>query len=143
MSGIAPARYCSRLLHPRCHLRLVEIVFVDVDPARVFARASGWNGSQRRASEEGPLDEAGEDVEAQEPAPVLDAIEGRVPPHRLAYPGYVTHDERVEAQPDVAFPAWHGRDVRLHWGVAVGLRDLRVAACEERRLRGRRATLAL
>jgi len=38
------------------------------------------------------------------------------------------HDERVEAAPDVAFPARHGLDVGLHGGVAVGLRDLRGAA---------------
>ena len=48
------------------------------------------------------------------------------------------HDERVEAAPDVAFPARHGRDVGLHGGVAVALRDLRVAAREEDRLRGLR-----
>jgi hypothetical protein len=30
-------------------------------------------------------------------------------------------------------PARHGRDVGLHWGVAVALRDLRVAAREESR----------
>jgi hypothetical protein len=37
-------------------------------------------------------------------------------------------DERVEAAPDVAFPAWHGRDIGLHVGVAVSLRDLRITA---------------
>src|SRR5207247_10736178 len=103
------ARYCSRLLHPRRHLRLVEIVFVDVDPARVLARASAWNGSQRRAQEEGHLDVVSEDVEPQKPALALDAIEGRVPPHALAHVGHVTHDERVEAAPDVEFPAGHAR----------------------------------
>jgi hypothetical protein len=39
-----------------------------------------------------------------------------------------THGEGVEAAPDVALPARHRGDVRLHWGVAVGLRDLRIAA---------------
>src|SRR5438309_11685774 len=64
-----PAGQRGGLLHPRRHLRLVElVVFMDVDPARVLARASGWNGSQRRASEEGHLDVVGEDVERQEPA---------------------------------------------------------------------------
>jgi len=48
--------------------------------------------------------------------------------HGLAHVGHVAHDERVEAAPNIAFPARHGRDVGLHWGVAVGLRNLRVAA---------------
>src|SRR5262245_34438389 len=108
---------------------------MDVDPSRVLPRASGWSGSQRRALEEGHLDVVGEDVEPQEPALALDAIEGRVPSHGLAHVRYVAHDERVEAAPDVAFPAGHGRDVGLHGGVAIGLRDLRVAACEESWLR--------
>ena len=67
---------------------------------------------------------------AEEPALALDAIEGRVPLHRLAHAGDGTHDDRVEAAPDVAFPARHRRDVGPHGGVAVGLRVLRVAACE-------------
>src|SRR5216684_9404381 len=52
----------------------------------------------------------------------------------LTHVGDGAHDERVEAAPDVAFRARHGRDVGLHGGGAVGLRDLRVAACEEGRL---------
>ena len=78
-------------------------------------------------------------MEAEEPALALDAVEGRVPPHGLAHVGHGAHDERVEAAPDVALPARHGRDVGLHGGVAVALRDLRVAAREEDRRRGRRA----
>jgi hypothetical protein len=77
-----------------------------------------------------------EAVKAEEPALALDAIEGRVPFDGLVHAGDGAHDERVEAAPDVAFPARHGRDVGLHGAVAVGLRDLRVAACEEGRLRG-------
>src|SRR5919106_5855337 len=100
-----PAGQRGRLLHPGRHLRLVEIVLVDVDPARVLPRASGWNGSQRRASEEGHLDVVREGMEGDEPALALDAVEGRVPPHGLAHAGDVAHDERVEASPDVAFPA--------------------------------------
>src|SRR5258708_3590241 len=65
----------------------------------------------------------------------LDAIEGRVPLDRLVHVGDGAHDERVEATPDVAFPARHGRDVGPHGCVAVRLRDLRVAAGEESRLR--------
>ena len=71
-------------------------------------------------------------MEAEEPALALDAVERRVPFDRLVHAGDGAHDERVEAAPDVAFPARHGRDVGLHGGVAVGLRDLRVAACESR-----------
>ena len=70
-------------------------------------------------------------MEAEEPALALDSVEGRVPFDRLAHAGDSAHDERVEAAPHVAFPARHGRNVSLHRGVAVALRDLRVAACEE------------
>ena len=45
--------------------------------------------------------------------------------------GTFPHDERVEALPEVALPARHRGDVRLHRGVSVRLRDLRVAAREE------------
>ena len=44
---------------------------------RVLARASGGNGAQRRASEESHLDEVCEGLEAEEPALVREAIEGR------------------------------------------------------------------
>ena len=91
--------------------------------------------TQRRAAEESHLDVLREAMEVEEPALALHAIEGRVPPHGR---GHGAHDERVEAAPDVAFPARHGRDVGLHGGVAVGLRHLRVAACEEGRRRGLR-----
>src|SRR5262245_2065480 len=131
-----PAGDRGRLTDPRRHLRLVEVVLVDVDPARLPARAPRWNRLQRRASEEGHLDVAGEDVERQEPALALDAVEGRVPLHGLAHLGHVACDERVHASSDVALPARHGRDVGLHGCVTVGLRDLRVAACEESRLPG-------
>src|SRR4051812_27007804 len=130
MSGVAPAWHCSRLLHPRRELRLVEIAFLDVDPARLLAAAAGRNGSQRRAAEEGHLDVAGEDMERHEPAVTRDAIERRVPSHGLAYIGHVTHDKRVQPLADVAFPARHGGDVRPHWSGAVALRDPRVATCE-------------
>ena len=70
-------------------------------------------------------------MEVQEPALTLDSVEGRVPFDRLAHAGNGAHDERVETPPGVAFPARHGRDVGLHGGVAVGLRDLRVTSCEE------------
>src|SRR5262245_53960301 len=68
------------------------------------------------------------------PAAALDAGEGRVPLDGFAHVGGRAHDERIEAAPDVAFPARHRGDVRLHRGIAVGLRDLRVAAGEECRL---------
>ena len=73
---LTPAGQGGRLTDPRRHLRLVEIVFVDVDPARVLARASGGNGAQRRASEEAHLDEVREGMEAEEPALAREAIEG-------------------------------------------------------------------
>src|ERR1700674_4722 len=94
-SARIPAGQRGDLLPPGRHLRLVEIALVDVDPARVLARASGWNGSQRRTSEEGHLDVVGEDVERQEPALALDAVKWRVPFHGLAHVGHVAHDERV------------------------------------------------
>src|SRR5258705_10510933 len=72
-------------------------------------------------------------MKVEEPALALDAIEGRVPLDGLADAGDGAHDERVEAASDAAFPARHGGDVGLHGGVAVGLRALGVAACEEGR----------
>src|SRR5262245_8745730 len=72
-------------------------------------------------------------MKAEEPALALDAIERRVPLDCLAHVGDRANNERVETAPDVAFPAWHDHDVGLHGGIAVGLRDLRVAACEEGR----------
>src|SRR5262245_40122726 len=127
-SARIPAGQRGDLLHLGRHLRLVKIVLVDVDPARVLARASGWNGSQRRASEEGHLDVVGEDVERQKPALALHAVKGRVPFHGFAHAGHVAHDERVEALPEVALPARHRGHVRPYRSIAVGLRDLRIAA---------------
>src|SRR5690606_26507288 len=99
--------------------------------------------TQRRAAEERHLDVPREAMDAEEPALALDAVQRRVPFHRLAHAGEGAHDERIEAAPDVAFPARHGRDVGLYRGVAVGPGDLRVAAREESRLRGRGGPLAL
>src|SRR5213075_2339641 len=61
-SGI-PARDRSRLPYPPRHLQLVEVVLMDVDPARFLAGASWWNRPQRCAAEESDLDVAGEDME--------------------------------------------------------------------------------
>src|SRR4026208_1135547 len=74
-------------------------------------------------------------MDVEEPALALDAIERRVPLDGLAPGGDGAGDERVDAAPDVAFPARHRRDVGLHGGVAVGLRDLRVAARQKDDLR--------
>src|SRR5688572_5592147 len=105
---------------------------MEVDVAHVLVLAGdGRDRSQRRAAEERHLDVAGEDVEREEPALALDAVERRVPLHGLAHVGHGPRDERVEALPDVALPARHRRDVGLHRGVAVRLRDLRIAAREE------------
>jgi hypothetical protein len=128
-----PAGQRGRLLHPLRHLRLVELVaFADVEVARVLALAgAGRDGPQRRPAEEGDLHVAREGVDAQEPPPAFDAVERRVPLHGLAHVGHVPDDERVEPAPDIALPARHRGDVRLHRGVAVGLRDLRIAAGQE------------
>ena len=102
---------------------------MDVDVARVLALAgAGRDRSQRRAAEEGHLDVVREGVDPQEPALAFDAVQRRVPLHGLAHVGHVPHDERVEALPEVALPARHPGDVRLHRGVAVRLRDARVTA---------------
>ena len=93
---------------------------------------------QRSAAEECHLHILGETMKAEEPALAVDAIEGRVPFDCLAHAGDGTRDDHVTAAADAAFPARHGGDVGLHGGVAIGLRDLRVAACEEGRLRGLR-----
>src|SRR5207237_3637134 len=99
---------------------------------RVLALAgAGRDRSQRGAAEEGHLDVVREGVQPQEPALALDAIPRRVPLHGLAHVGHVPHDERVEALPEVALPARHPGYVRLHRGVAVRLRDARVAARED------------
>src|SRR5687767_5758875 len=116
-----------RLLHPGSHLRFIEIILVDVDPACILARATGGNGPQRGASEEGHLDVAGEDVERHEPALALEAVERRVPLHRLAYSGRVSRDEGVDALPELALPTRHRGDVGLHRRVAVRFRDLRIS----------------
>ncbi len=118
------------LLHPSGELSFVElVVLVDVEVAHVLLLGrAGGDRTQRRAAEESHLDVLREAMEAEEPALALDAIEGRVPPYGLAHVGHGAHDERVEAASNVAFPARHGGDVGLHGGVAVGLRDLRVAA---------------
>ncbi len=126
------------LLHPGRELSFVElVVLVDVEVAHllVLGRA-GRERTQRGAAEEGHFDVLRETVKAEEPALAQGAIEGRVSFDRLAHAGDGAHDERVEAAPHVAFPARHGRDVGLDGGVAVGLGDLRVAACEKGRLRG-------
>ena len=127
---------CDRLPVPRHHLLLVEIVLVNVYPARFLVLArTGWDGSQRRTTEEGHLDKVGEDVEAQELALALNAVEGRVPSHCLAQFKNGAHEERVNADPEVAFPAWHSPSLGLVGGVAFAIWDLRFAPCEDDRLR--------
>src|SRR5262245_4101763 len=127
------ARQLAGLLHPIGKLTFVElVVLVDVKVAYVLVLGlAGRHRTQRCAAEESHFNVLREAVKVEEPALALDAIEGRVPFDRLAHAGGGAHDERVEAAPDLAFPARHGRDVGLHRHVAVGLRDLRVAACQE------------
>src|SRR4051812_7105521 len=110
---------------------------MDVEVARVLALGlAGGDRTQRCAAEESHFDIAREAMDAEEPALALDSVQRRVPFDCLAHARDGAHDERVEAAPDVAFPARHGRDVGLHGYVAVALRGLRVAACEEGRFRG-------
>jgi hypothetical protein len=52
-------------------------------------------------------------MDAEEPALALDSVKRRVPFDCLAHAGDGAHDERVEAAPDVPFPAPHVRDVGL------------------------------
>src|SRR4029077_19919773 len=124
------------LLDPSGELSFVElVVLMNVEVARVLALGlTGRDRAQRPAAEESHFDVVGEGMEAEKPALALDSVERRVPFDGLAHAGDGAHDERVEAAPDVAFPTWHSRNVGLHGAVAVGLRDLRIAACEEGRL---------
>src|SRR5688572_22918312 len=134
MDGLshAFAGQLAGLLHPIDELSFVEVVLVDVEVAHVLVLGfAEWHRTQRRAAEESHFDILREAMKAEEPDMVLDSIEGRVPFDRLAHAGDAADDQRVEAAPDVAFPARHGRDVGLHGSIAIGLRDLRVAAGEE------------
>ena len=77
------------------------------------------------------LDVSREAMESEEPALVLDAVEGRVPSDRLADIGHAALDERVEVATDLAFPAWHGRDVGLYRRIPITFRNLGIAARKE------------
>src|SRR5690606_5700781 len=82
----------------REQLLVERLALVDVEVARALGlRGDGRQRSQRGAVEEGDLDVARQAVEAEEPALALDAVEGRVPAHRLADLGQVAGDELVEA----------------------------------------------
>src|SRR6185437_7366192 len=87
-SGLPPARYHRGLLHPCRHPGLVEVVLVDVDPARLLALAACGSGLERRAPEESHLDVPGVDVERKKPSPALDAVERRVPQYGLPHGGH-------------------------------------------------------
>jgi hypothetical protein len=102
--------------------------------------AAGRDRAQRRATEESHLDVLREAMDAEETALALYPVQRRVPFDCFAHVRDGAHDERVEAAAGVAFPARHGRDGGLHGGVAIGLRDPRVAACEESRRRGTAAS---
>src|SRR5262245_3738841 len=75
-------------------------------------------------------------MERQKPPLPSDAVERRVPLHGLAHARHAAHDQRVEAPAEVALPARHRGDVRLHRRVALAFRDLRVAARQEHDLLG-------
>ena len=125
-----PAGRPGGLLYPVRHLRGVErVAFVDVDPARVLILAgAGRHRLQRSAFEESHLHIFCEAMDVEKPALALDAVKRRVPLHGFAHVGNVARDKCVETLPEIALPAGHRGDVRLHWSIAVGLRDLRIAA---------------
>ena len=118
------------LLHPSGDLSFVElVVLVDVKIAHFFLLGlAGRDRTQRRAPKESHFDVLRKAMDPEEPALTLDPVKWRVPFDCLAYARDGAHDERVEAAPDIAFPARHGGDVGLYGSVAVGLRYLRVAA---------------
>src|SRR5690606_12513210 len=98
-----PAGQLRGLLDPTRHQLLVDLVIlVDVEVARPLVLGLDRRKRlQRRASEEGYLDVLCDAMEAEEPAQALAAIEGRVPPHRLADAGHGSHDQRIEPLPHV------------------------------------------
>lgn len=71
-----PAGDRGGLQDPGCDLRLIEIVLMDVEPARLFTRSPGWDWVERRSLEKSHLDEASEDVERHKPAMAFDAVKG-------------------------------------------------------------------
>src|SRR6185503_4511137 len=100
------------LLHPIGELFFIDlIILADVEVAHVLLLGlAGRKRTQRRAAEESHLDVFREAMNAEEPTLALDAIEGRVPFDRLVHARDGARDERVEAAPDLALPARHGRD---------------------------------
>src|SRR5262245_6902127 len=120
-----PAGDRGRLAEPRRQLLLVEwIVLIDVEvPHFLLLGLARGERTQRRSAEKTHLDVPCETMEAQKPALAFDSVEGRIPFNCLAHIGHALVDERVEPAADVALPAWHGRDVGLHGGVAIGLGD--------------------
>src|SRR5262245_14223545 len=108
----APSGKPTGLPEPRCELGFVErVVFADVEVADVvLLRLAGRQGAQGRAAEERDLHVLRVAVKAQHPAFALEAVEGRVPLHRLAHVGNRARDEFVEAAADVSFPVRHRID---------------------------------
>src|SRR5262245_41589810 len=75
------ARQPAGLLHPGGELRFIDlVVLVDIEVTHVLLlRLSGREGPQRRAAHESHLDVLREAMDPEEPALVLEAVEGRVP----------------------------------------------------------------
>ena len=111
-----PAGQRRGLPDPTRQELLVElVVFVDVEVARVLVLGlAGGTGRRDVPRKKVTFTYSVKQWKAEEPALALDAVERRVPFDRLAHAGDGAHDERVEAAPDVALPARHGRDVGLH-----------------------------
>src|SRR5262249_22530777 len=134
LSPLMPSHFyagqLAGLLHPVGELSFVElVVLADVEIAHfLLFGLPGGDRTQRRATEESHLDVLREAMDAEEPALAFDAIKRRVPLDRPVHVEDGAGDDRVEAAPNLAFPARQGRDVGFHGGIAVALRDLRVAA---------------
>src|SRR5690606_28300229 len=94
-------------------------------------RLAGRRGTERCALEERHLHVFREDMEAEEPDILFDAVEGRVPLYCFLHPGNGLREDRIEPAADILFPVRHGGDVRLHRRLAIALGDLRVAAREQ------------
>src|SRR5690242_17526869 len=123
------------LLHPVRELLLVELALVDVEISYFFLFGlTDWERAQRGAAEERHFHVLRKAMKAEEPAALLDAVERRVPFHRLLHARDGADDEHIEPLADLALPARHGRDLGLHRRLAIALGDLRIAAGEQRGL---------
>src|SRR5688572_3436756 len=126
----------ARLLHPIDELRFVELAFTDIEVAHFLVLGfAGRHRTQRRAAEKSHLHVVREAVIGDEPTLALESVERRIPFDCFVHVRNGARDQHVEAARDIPLPARDGCDVGLHGSVAVALRDLRVVAREQHRLR--------